>query len=403
VDLVLQGGGVLGIALVGYIYALEEVGIRFLSLGGSSAGAINATLIAALGTPAEAKSAKLLEYLAGMNAAKFLDGSLPARRVSTILAEGGGPPRLLRMAPWMPEVLVDLWERLGLHPGQKFYEWLHDILKKENVETTAKLEARMADRPKGLRVRPGREEEFPLEPEQFESNFPGRLAIVAVDAMTKTKFVFPEMAQLIFEDRASESPATYVRASMSIPWLFQPHREGQRPDDPELRKLWEKCADYHEPLPSEHLFVDGGMVSNFPINVLHRPDRVPLKPTFGVRLGVERRAATQLGLGGYTKASIDSARQALDADFLFHNPDYRQLIGTIHTEGFNWLDFRIDAASQRALFARGVAAAEEFLLGSESEGTRGFDWAQYKQLRASLKEANRIAKDMNPAKTPTSR
>ncbi len=29
VDLVMEGGGVLGIALVGYTYALESVGIRF--------------------------------------------------------------------------------------------------------------------------------------------------------------------------------------------------------------------------------------------------------------------------------------------------------------------------------------------------------------------------------------
>ena len=42
VDLVMQGGGMLGIALVGYTYVLEQVGLRFLGLGGSSAGAINA-------------------------------------------------------------------------------------------------------------------------------------------------------------------------------------------------------------------------------------------------------------------------------------------------------------------------------------------------------------------------
>ena len=38
VDLVMEGGGVLGIALVGYTYVLEQVGIRFLQVGGTSAG-----------------------------------------------------------------------------------------------------------------------------------------------------------------------------------------------------------------------------------------------------------------------------------------------------------------------------------------------------------------------------
>ena len=46
----MQGGDVLGIAIVGYTYALEEVGLRFLGLGGSSAGAINALLLASTGS-----------------------------------------------------------------------------------------------------------------------------------------------------------------------------------------------------------------------------------------------------------------------------------------------------------------------------------------------------------------
>lgn len=38
VDIVLEGGGVLGIALVGYTYAMEQAGIRFLNIAGTSAG-----------------------------------------------------------------------------------------------------------------------------------------------------------------------------------------------------------------------------------------------------------------------------------------------------------------------------------------------------------------------------
>ena len=48
IDLVLEGGGMLGIALVGYSWALEEMGIRFFGVGGTSAGSINALLLAAL-------------------------------------------------------------------------------------------------------------------------------------------------------------------------------------------------------------------------------------------------------------------------------------------------------------------------------------------------------------------
>ena len=61
VDLVMEGGGVLGIALVGYTYALESVNIRFRHVGGTSAGAINALMVAALDQPSEAKSRRLVE------------------------------------------------------------------------------------------------------------------------------------------------------------------------------------------------------------------------------------------------------------------------------------------------------------------------------------------------------
>ena len=38
VELVQEGGGVLGVALIGYTYVLEQMGIRFFSLAGTSAG-----------------------------------------------------------------------------------------------------------------------------------------------------------------------------------------------------------------------------------------------------------------------------------------------------------------------------------------------------------------------------
>jgi len=55
VDLVQEGGGVLGIGLVGYTYVLENAGIRFFSLAGTSAGAINTMMLAALGQIHDAK------------------------------------------------------------------------------------------------------------------------------------------------------------------------------------------------------------------------------------------------------------------------------------------------------------------------------------------------------------
>jgi predicted acylesterase/phospholipase RssA len=63
----MEGGGVLGVALVGYAYVLEEMGVRFLRVGGTSAGSINAVLVAGLGTLEQRKSERIIEELANMS------------------------------------------------------------------------------------------------------------------------------------------------------------------------------------------------------------------------------------------------------------------------------------------------------------------------------------------------
>ena len=56
VDVVMEGGGTLGVALLGYLYVLEQMDIRFLRAAGTSAGSIVAMLLAGGGPIAQAKS-----------------------------------------------------------------------------------------------------------------------------------------------------------------------------------------------------------------------------------------------------------------------------------------------------------------------------------------------------------
>lgn len=74
VDLVQEGGGVWGIALVGFTYILEKMGIRFFSLAGTSAGSINAMLLACSGNKEDAKSEKIIEELLHLDFFKIVDG-----------------------------------------------------------------------------------------------------------------------------------------------------------------------------------------------------------------------------------------------------------------------------------------------------------------------------------------
>ncbi len=365
VDLVMEGGGVLGIALVGYTYALESVGIRFLGVGGTSAGAINALLVSALDTPDKRKSSKLLKALAEVKMDEFVDGDDDAQDMVEAVLEKAGFLKLLVKGI---QVVDNFNEDLGLNPGDAFMEWLETQLKVAGIETLADLEDRMT--PPKLKTREGK---------SLSKKEAGvRLAVVAADVTTETKVVFPDMADLYWHRPKAQNPAKFVRASMSIPAFFHPFKVVGIPRSARAREKWSKKAGYTGILPAVAVLVDGGVMSNFPINLFHVDD-VPLAPTFGAKLGIDRDKPNEVDKPfQFAGAVFDSARHCLDYDFLHENPDYKQLVTFIPTRGHNGLDFFLGPEEKIDLFARGVEAAVEFLIG--------FDWAAYKNTR-KLKKA----------------
>jgi len=390
VDLVLQGGGMLGIALVGYTYALERAGLRFRSIAGTSAGAINAILVASLGAPCETKSERMLGYLADLKIDQFLDGNQSSVALSRALVDGVGKVRFAWLGYWAYQCALK--DKHGLHPGDRFLGWIRDILRASGISSYRDLHRRMGVVPHGLQPRPGRDLEEHRYGPRMEKLFPGRLAIVAVDVATKTKFVFPKMSLLVFDKPEEVDPAWFVRASMSIPGFFEPvrvERLGERDPNPphhvrlspELQGAWRKHAGLErlDPDFTHHVFVDGGVISNFPIAEFHANDRVPLMPTFGAKLGPTRNGEPLDSFGAFGHATFNAARQSLDFDFLHRNPDYKQLIAIIDTSDHHWLDFELTTEGKVDLFQRGVRAAKHFL--------QDFDWTRYKETRAELAKA----------------
>jgi NTE family protein len=367
-DLVMEGGGVLGVALVGYTYVLEEMGIRFLRVGGTSAGSINATLVAGLGTPQERKSEKIVKELANVDFWTFVDGGGAARAFVRTLVRRPSIVGLGFRGLW---VLNSISKHLGLNPGGAFYGWLSGILSGDGVGTTRKLRERMAQLPPGLRTREGEE----LGPERANPH----LALVAADVSTQTKVEFPNMAPLYWRDPDDVNPALYVRASMSIPYFFRPLRVAGVPQGAEARARWRDLAGYDEEPPEVCTFVDGGIMSNFPIDLFHAPEKVPTAPTFGAKLGTDQRRSAEISsprrLGA---AAFSSASHTLDYDFIKRNPDYMKLVSYIDTGQHGWLDFDLSDAAKVDLFVRGARKAAEFLTA--------FDWERYKEVRR-LKKA----------------
>jgi NTE family protein len=382
VDLVMGGGGVLGIALVGYTYVLEEVGIRFLRVGGTSAGSINALGLAALGPPAEKKSDRLLAELADLDVWSFVDGSWAAKSLIRDFLAGRST---LRKAMDVVLEYRSFAARLGINPGRVFRDWLAGVIRKAGITTSRELRERMRTVPAGLHFRDGR----PVTVDDADAH----LGVVATDITTETKAVFPLMASLYWPDPDGLNPADFVRASMSIPFFFEPLRATAVPQGPAAEAAWRQMIHNDRFPPPECAFVDGGVLSNFPIDLFHETGQTPTAPTFGVKLGADAQPVPHFDrLVQLTMAVFNAARHALDNDFIARNPDFRQLVCVVDTSTQNWLNFDLTPDDKVELFQRGAEAAVQFL--------RHFDWPQYQALRTAQIESHTVPAPLSPSLTP---
>jgi NTE family protein len=157
--------------------------------------------------------------------------------------------------------------------------------------------------------------------------------------------------------------ADAVRASMSIPFFFRP-------------VTLTSAAGLTSTL------MDGGLLSNFPIDSLDRPDgKTPRWPSFGVTVlpnlpqGNDRviPALDVLRLLGAPHALEDVITTVLvgrDQTYL-NQPWVNARAIRVDSTKVGFLDFDISDADVEALYERGYAAGEEFL--------STWDWAAYKR------------------------
>ena len=374
VDLVQEGGGVLGIALVGYTYILELAGIRFFHLAGTSAGAINTLVLAGIDSIDKEKSKTVLDVLAKQDLFEFVDGDPALKKIVQRIIDGTPFKKVLGKLAWnFRKVKKALFVNLGLNPGKAFEEWIEKILiESPNKITTIKdlLEKRSSKYfPSGLKNR--------ITGEAITDEI-ALIHIIAADVTTQSKVQFPKMGHLYWGEKVNEiPPAKMVRASMSVPFFFVPFEIKDIPNagDPATGE-WIKQTNYFGPIPKKAKFVDGGMISNFPINVFHsRTKKVPRKPTFGVKLSAYREMFADVDdLGGFVGSMVSTMRHDADNEFLIQNPDFRKLICFIDADKeFNWLNFKMNPEKKKKLFLLGAKKGLEFI--------KSFDWESYKKVR----------------------
>ncbi len=306
-DLVLEGGGVKGIALVGAISVLMDAGYTFgdCRVAGTSAGSIVGAMVAAGCTGPE-----MVDLVGGLDYAAFMDGQWWDR-----FAVGKA---------------LDIFIEQGIYDGRYAQEWVAAQLAAKGVTTFADLpyaDPDGRDLPEHRRYR--------LVVNVSDVSF-GRLRQLPWDYGTH------------YGLRAADIPvAEAVRASMSIPFFYRPVK--LRHGDGETSVL-----------------VDGGMLSNFPVGLFDAPPGVaPRWPTFGIKLssrppkgGVTGRRVS--GAVGLTAALISTMSGFYDR---MHVDDQDVCARTIFvdTAGISATDFDLTTAQRDLLFSNGQEAARAFL------------------------------------------
>jgi len=349
VDIVCEGGGVRGIALVGALAVLEERGYQPQNLAGTSAGAIIATLRAAEYSPAEIYA---IMTSPDFDFKRFRDGDWEDR--IPIVGE--------------PLSIVD---DLGIYEGSYFLNLMRDLLARKNVRTFRDLiDARFADDPR----------------------YRYRVRVVASDVTGRCLLALPQDAATTLGTPPDDiEVALAVRMSMSIPIFFEPVR-------------------FKNPATGEeHVIVDGGMLSNFPVWLFDSGGQ-PDWPTFGLRL-VDANPRDSLAKGlsplpppkgklgvliDYLESLVNTMTQAHDRLYLEQDTFARTI--PIDTLGISATDFDITPAQVASLWESGRAAAEDFL--------KTWDFEAYKaEFRSGKPQASRradlIAKLQAPKDQPS--
>ncbi|MCW1957328.1 MAG: patatin-like phospholipase family protein [Mycobacterium sp.] len=231
-DLVLSGGGVKGVGLVGAVVRLMEAGYRARRVAGTSAGSIVGSIVAA-GAACTKQGPKGLgpddirDLAMSIDYRKFLD------------------PGLLERVPLLGPAWAIL-EGKGVYKGDYAHDFVAEQLKGLGVETFGDLR---------------------LDDDQLPAQRRCRLVVTATDVTRGQLVRLPwDYRDIYGLDPDDQSVADAVRASMSIPFLFRP-------------------VTLTSAAGLESTLVDGGLLSNYPIDTFDRLDGKPPRwPTLGVTL-----------------------------------------------------------------------------------------------------------------------
>jgi NTE family protein len=233
-----------------------------------------------------------------------------------------------------PGKVLSLLVNNGIYKGGYVADWLETQLASYGVQTFADLK---------------------LKGEEFE-NLPiekaYKLVVVTADLSRGELVYLPWDFHKYGLNPDEQSVAEAVRASISIPYFYKPAHLGR------------------------DTLVDGGVLSNFPIDIFDTPKSAePRWPTFGIKLSakpeaeqVPHKITGPLSLADALFATMTSGHDQRHLD----EPCTLKRTMFVDTDKIQATNFDITQAQQNLLFGNGQKAAREFL--------RGWNFTSYKRM-----------------------
>lgn len=313
-DIVLEGGGVKGLALAGALQAFGDAGFSFARVGGTSAGALVGAVLAALAQRDEPVS-RLVDIARTLDFSKFPDRGFPGRYL--------GP--LAFLADGFSVLFED-----GAYEGDYLRRWLSGVLRDLGVSTFGDL--RTDD--------PG---------DDGTVHHRWRLAVTATDVSRHRLVYLPWQYDDYGRDPDDQLVVDAVRASASIPYFFEP-------------------VSLSGPRGTSTL-VDGALVSNYPISMFDRDDGLPARwSTIGIRLSSlappaeEEHPRPVKGPVELGAALVETAIEGSQAEHVMDPCNVARSVA-VDTSPVSATDFDIDDAARERLIASGRSAAQRFIAG----------------------------------------
>lgn len=391
-DLVFEGGGAKGMVFVGALQELERRGHTIGRLLGTSAGAITATFTAAGFSVDEMLDALKEKDDSGTPVFKqFLGRPRPftSEEVAASFTRAALERLDLRFIPDFLEDRLDRFilglmtqddlvhlfsfvERGGWFSADAFLAWARARLDQTAPDGTARNLS-------GLSFA------------DFHRQTGRDLSLVAADTTDHRMLV-------LNHHTAPGLPVVWgMRMSMSLPLLWQ-------------EVIWQpEWGDYLGRSPAGHRIVDGGLLSNFPIELFLSSDPYVVSlmgpktsqgvlgllideslvvagsetlPPGGGRSGV---ALADIPPAARVMGLIDTATQAHDKMVI---EAFEQFVCRLPARGYQTTEFDMTDERRERLIAAGRAAMDHYFRTQETEGMKGPDVFE---MERALKRADRVA------------